>query len=99
MKWSVFLYVRVETDLNDSLKHWREMLAPLNQTRGSGSMSTSSTLVSRPFHLWLTDVFFFFLPICFVFFSSEYPEQDDRKADLMSINYTLLSLWSLRFPF
>jgi len=65
MKWSVFLYVRVETDLNDSLKHWREMLAPLNQTRGSGSMSTSSTLVSRPFHLWLT--IFFTNMFCFVF--------------------------------
>lgn len=37
--------VTQETDLNDSLKHWREMLAPLNQTQGSGSMSTSSTLI------------------------------------------------------
>ncbi|XP_056306497.1 rotatin isoform X1 [Danio aesculapii] len=34
-----------DADLNDSLKHWREMLVPLNQTHASGSMSTSSTLI------------------------------------------------------
>uniref|UniRef100_A0A673N809 Rotatin-like n=1 Tax=Sinocyclocheilus rhinocerous TaxID=307959 RepID=A0A673N809_9TELE len=38
--------VTQEIDLNDSLKHWREMLTPLNQTQGSGSMSSSSTLIS-----------------------------------------------------
>lgn len=98
MKQSVFLSVRVETDLNDSLKHWREMLVPLNQTHGSGSMSTSSTLVSRPFYLWVTNVFFFFF-YQYVFFLVNILNIHDRMADLMSINYTLLSLGSVRFPF
>ncbi|XP_051970542.1 rotatin isoform X1 [Xyrauchen texanus] len=38
--------VTQDTDLNDSLKHWRRMLAPLNQSQGSGSISTSSTLIT-----------------------------------------------------
>lgn len=37
--------VTQEADLNDSLKFWRGQLAPLNQTQGSGSISTSSTLI------------------------------------------------------
>ncbi|KAI7792817.1 putative rotatin, partial [Triplophysa rosa] len=37
--------VMQEVDLNDSLRFWRAQLAPLNQTQGSGSISTSSTLI------------------------------------------------------
>ncbi|TRY91578.1 hypothetical protein DNTS_014479 [Danionella cerebrum] len=36
----------VTPELNDSLKNWREMFAPLNKTQGSGSTITYSTLVS-----------------------------------------------------